>query len=74
MCAILFGIAVIFLFPVWPLIVKKGIYYTSLILLYLIIGTLLLRLILYLIVRVFGFDFWFLPRFLEDVNITHQFY
>lgn len=54
------------LFPVWPIIVKKGIFYLSLFLLILILGFFIIRLVVFIVLRIFGIEFWILPKILED--------
>lgn len=60
------AIALICLFPVWPIIVKKIIFYISFYLLIALTGFTSLRIILFITFRAFGVEFWILPNFFDD--------
>ena len=67
MCLILLAIAIIIMFPVWPRPVKIYAFYINLWLLYVLTGIMVIRQVLYVIIRIFGVKFWFFPNFHEDV-------
>lgn len=59
-------IALVCLFPVWPMIIKKGIFYVSLYLLVFMTMFFNIRLVIYLFFRCFGYSFWILPNINSD--------
>jgi len=54
------------LFPVWPEVVKKIIFYLSYYLLVVMIGFIIVRLVVFFAVRVLGWELWILPNFFDD--------
>lgn len=68
MYAILAGIFILCLFPVWPLQVKIGVFYISVVLLYFLVGIIAIRAVLYLLVRILGVELWLFPNLFEDVR------
>jgi signal transduction histidine kinase len=54
------------LFNLWPLWLKIGIWYFSFYTLIVLVGFILLRLVVWLVVFHFGFDFWIFPNFFVD--------
>ena len=64
---IVLTIITVVLFPIWPYEVKYYIwllsYYSTIIL----IGFLVVRLVLYLFISMFGASFWIFPRLLENI-------
>ncbi|KAL4487211.1 hypothetical protein ABPG72_017930 [Tetrahymena utriculariae] len=73
MMLILIGIALIILFPVWPITIKKLIFYISVVMLFALVGLILVRTFLYCLVRIFGFDFYIFPNLLADVGLFDSF-
>lgn len=63
---VLASIALLCLFPVWPMIVKKGIFYVSLYLLVFTTAFFNIRLFIYLFIRSLGYSFWILPNINSD--------
>lgn len=64
---LLIGIAMFFLlFKVWPTWMRIGIWYLSFYFLCALIGTAILRVILYVILFHFGIDFWLYPNYFID--------
>ena len=55
-------------FRLWPLWLKKGIWYISFYLLVFLVVTAILRLILWLILYHFGMEFWLFPNYFVDSN------
>jgi len=55
-------------FRLWPLWLKKGIWYCSFYLLVFLAVTAVLRLILWVILYHFGFEFWLFPNYFIDSN------
>lgn len=62
MTLILIGIALIILFPIWPLSLKKIIFYISVVLLFVLVGIIIVRTFVYFLIRVFGYDFYIFPN------------
>jgi translocation protein SEC62 len=56
------------LFPIWPYLVKLYVFYLSFYLLTFILFFSLVRLIIYFVCRLFGYEFWILPEIFENVN------
>ncbi|EAR99754.1 translocation protein Sec62, putative (macronuclear) [Tetrahymena thermophila SB210] len=73
MILILIGIALIILFPVWPISIKKLIFYISVVMLFVLLGLILVRTFLYFLVRIFGFDFYIFPNLFADVGFLDSF-
>ncbi|ODV96539.1 hypothetical protein PACTADRAFT_1126 [Pachysolen tannophilus NRRL Y-2460] len=70
---VIFGIV---LFPLWPLFLRKGVWYISMLLLGLIglfFIIAIIRLILYLIILPFGLKFWIFPNLFEDCGFFDSF-
>jgi len=65
---IAFAIMALMCFRLWPLWLKKGIWYISFYLLVFLIVTAVLRLILWVILYHFGMDFWLFPNYFIDSN------
>ena len=61
------------LFPVWPYVVKYGIWLISLYLLVFLVGLIALRLVIYLICVVMGFNVWIFPNLLGEYGIIDSF-
>jgi len=55
-------------FRLWPMWLKKGIWYISFYLLVFLIVTAILRLILWIILYHFGMEFWLFPNYFIDSN------
>jgi len=65
---IVLGILMLMCFRLWPLWLKKGIWYISFYLLVFLIVTAILRLILWGILYHFGLEFWLFPNYFIDSN------
>lgn len=63
---IIFAVLLIVLFPLWPVGVKLIIWYISFYLLVFLVGLIILRVIVWTILFIFGLDFWIFPNLLED--------
>lgn len=55
-------------FRLWPMWLKKGIWYCSFYLLVFLAVTAVLRLILWVLLYHFGFEFWLFPNYFIDSN------
>ena len=55
------------LVPVWPDSFKAVVLYINIGFLYVLFGIMFLRLILYVVIKIVGWDFWLFPNYLEDV-------
>lgn len=66
---ILFLVFMVFLYPIWPFTFKYAIFKITLYLCIFFVGLLVVRLIAYLISRLFGYSFWILPNINDDVSI-----
>ncbi|CAK74806.1 unnamed protein product (macronuclear) [Paramecium tetraurelia] len=66
LAAILLGVFLICLFPIWPFSFKYGIFKFTIYLLISLIGLQVGRLLLYSIIRLFGYEFWILPNINDD--------
>jgi translocation protein SEC62 len=53
--------------PVWPEELKSILLYINIALLYILFGIMFLRVILYAVIKMFGYEFWLFPNYLEDV-------
>jgi len=63
---IIAGVLLACMFPVWPMWAKVGIWYLSVIFLSLYIGILLLRMVVYTLFWIVGFDFWIFPNINDE--------
>lgn len=70
MTLILLTIFLVCLYPIWPYSLKFGIFKLTLYLLVFFVGLLVVRLIVYIISRLFGYSFWILPNINDDVYIN----
>jgi translocation protein SEC62 len=61
-------IIVLMCFRLWPMWLKKGIWYISFYLLVFLIGAAILRVILWGILYHFGLEFWLFPNYFVDSN------
>ncbi|KAL8440210.1 hypothetical protein Efla_000336 [Eimeria flavescens] len=62
------------MFPAWPLKLKIGLWYLSVVFLTLLLFLIVLRLVLFLLLWFFGFQFWLLPNlFNEDAGFIDSF-
>jgi len=61
-------IIVLMCFRLWPMWLKKGIWYLSFYLLVFLIGAAILRVILWGILYHFGLEFWLFPNYFVDSN------
>ena len=62
------GILALMCFRLWPLWLKKGIWYLSFYLLVFLIATAIIRLILWGFLYHFGLEFWLFPNYFIDSN------
>ena len=71
---IIIGVLLAVLLPVWPESLKSILLYINIALLYILFGIMFIRVILYAIIKMFGYEFWLFPNYLEDVkyiNLTN---
>lgn len=67
-------IVLITMFPIWPHIMRLGIWYLSACLLALILGLIFIRLVVFGVFWMFGVDVWILPNlFDEEASVTESF-
>ena len=66
--ALVLLILVVCLFPVWPFIARKLVFYICFYLLIFILLFAIVRLIIYYVVRLLGFEFWILPEIFNNVS------
>lgn len=64
MIGILAAVLALVLFPVWPYIVKYGVWLISLYLLIFLVGLIVLRIIIFGICVILGFNVWIFPNLL----------
>lgn len=63
---IIAGVLLACMFPVWPMWAKVGIWYLTVIFLSLYFGVLILRMIVYTLFWIIGFDFWIFPNLNDE--------
>jgi translocation protein SEC62 len=63
---IIAGVLLVCLFPVWPMWAKIGIWYLSVVFLFLYFGILILRMIIFTAFWIVGFDFWIFPNLNDE--------
>merc|ERR1712176_485984 len=63
---IIAGVLLACMFPVWPMWAKIGIWYLSVIFLSLYFGVLILRMLIYTLFWIVGFDFWIFPNLNDE--------
>jgi translocation protein SEC62 len=63
------GVLLAVLLPVWPEELKSILLYINIALLYILFGIMFLRVILYAVIKMFGYEFWLFPNYLEDVKL-----
>jgi translocation protein SEC62 len=63
---IIAGVLLACMFPVWPMWAKVGIWYLSVIFLTLYFGLLILRMVIYTMFWIVGFDFWIFPNINDE--------
>lgn len=73
MIGLIVGILALVLFPVWPFAVKYGIWLLSLYLLVFLIGILGIRLLIYVVCVIAGFNVWLFPNLLGDYGFFESF-
>ena len=69
MTIILLLVFLVCLYPIWPFAFKYGIFKLTLYLCVFFTGLLVVRFIVYIISRLFGYSFWILPNINDDVII-----
>jgi translocation protein SEC62 len=60
------GIIAACCFPIWPISAKLGVWYVSVVLLCIIMGTTIIRYIVYILFFIIGYDFWLIPNMYDD--------
>ncbi|OMJ85447.1 hypothetical protein SteCoe_13205 [Stentor coeruleus] len=60
------GIIAACCFPIWPMSAKLGVWYVSVFLLCIILGTTVIRYIVFILFFIFGYDFWIIPNMYDD--------
>lgn len=60
------GVLLACCFPIWPLQMKLGMWYLSVILLVILLGISAVRLVLFIVLFIFGHDFWIFPNMYDD--------
>lgn len=63
---IIAGVLLACMFPVWPMWAKVGIWYLSVIFLSVYFGLLILRMVIYTMFWIVGFDFWIFPNLNDE--------
>jgi len=63
---IIVGVLLACMFPVWPMWAKIGIWYLSVIFLSLYFGVLILRMLIFTLFWIVGFDFWIFPNLNDE--------
>lgn len=63
---IILGVLLACMFPVWPMWAKVGVWYLSVIFLSLYFGLLILRMIIFTMFWIVGFDFWIFPNLNDE--------
>lgn len=63
---IIAGVLLACMFPVWPMWAKVGIWYLSVIFLSVYFGLLILRMVVYTMFWIVGFDFWIFPNINDE--------
>mmetsp|Transcript_104552 Transcript_104552/g.205039 ORF Transcript_104552/g.205039 Transcript_104552/m.205039 type:complete len:343 (-) Transcript_104552:87-1115(-) len=63
---IISGVLLACMFPVWPMWAKVGIWYLSVIFLSLYFGVLILRMVVFTLFWIVGFDFWIFPNINDE--------
>jgi len=66
LACIIVGVLLVCMWPVWPIWAKIGIWYLSVIFLTLYFGILILRMVVYTIFWIVGFDFWIFPNLNDE--------
>ena len=61
-------VIILMCFRLWPMWLKKGIWYVSFYLLVFLIGAAIVRVILWGILYHFGLEFWLFPNYFVDSN------
>ncbi len=65
---IIFGAIAFCLFPVWPMWMKKGVWYIAVTFLLFMLVLIVIRLLVWLICWCFGFRLWILPNIFDDTR------
>ncbi|CAJ1417789.1 unnamed protein product [Effrenium voratum] len=63
---IIAGVLLACMFPVWPMWAKVGVWYLSVIFLTLYFGVLILRMLIFTMFWIVGFDFWIFPNLNDE--------
>lgn len=67
------GILALVLFPVWPYVIKYALWLISLYLLVFLVGLMAIRLLIYILCVILGFNVWIFPNLLGDAGIVDSF-
>ena len=65
---VIIGVLLLVMMPIWPDDFKSVILYFNIGLLYAMVIIMVVRVIIYFLIRVFGYSVWLFPNFLEDVK------
>mmetsp|Transcript_631 Transcript_631/g.1136 ORF Transcript_631/g.1136 Transcript_631/m.1136 type:complete len:282 (-) Transcript_631:1523-2368(-) len=60
------GVILACCFPIWPIQMKLGVWYLSVVLLVILLGISAVRLVLFIVLFIFGHDFWIFPNMYDD--------
>jgi translocation protein SEC62 len=60
------GVILACCFPIWPVQMKLGVWYLSVILLVILLGLSAIRLVAFVVLFIFGHDFWIFPNMYDD--------
>jgi len=63
---IIAGVLLACMFPVWPMWAKVGVWYLSVIFLTFYFGVLILRMVIFTVFWIIGFDFWIFPNLNDE--------
>mmetsp|Transcript_97619 Transcript_97619/g.173873 ORF Transcript_97619/g.173873 Transcript_97619/m.173873 type:complete len:350 (+) Transcript_97619:73-1122(+) len=63
---IIAGVLLACMFPVWPMWAKVGVWYLSVIFLTVYFGVLILRMVIFTVFWIIGFDFWIFPNLNDE--------
>lgn len=66
MFGLIIGVILLILFPMWPYSVKLGVFYVSFYLLVTLVGIIIVRIILWGFMFIWGYDLWIFPNLFDD--------
>ena len=73
MFGIIFLVLFLVLFPIWPFELKYGIWLISFYLLIFLVGLIVLRLAIFIICIIFGYNVWIFPNLFSDQGFLDSF-